>query len=142
MNVALTNHAIERGKERLGLNPKALQHFADRVVVEGMPWDACQGGMRRWLEAGQYRHHKGSGTRIYGEHVFVIQDNVLVTILELPHEYRGVVKKWRKNADAKKGSQKPFVTARAGRDSRLTADLPQIALKRALKCHPGEGVRL
>ena len=88
METILTDHAIERGKERLGLCEKALQRTADRAFADGVAVPETAGKLRRYLDRQGMLHSKGNNTRVHAEHVFVFQDNVLITILYLPNDLR------------------------------------------------------
>lgn len=102
--IRLTQHAMERARERQGLSPAALQRQATRAMTEGMRLEDCRGHLRRWLISGQIRHRKGAETRIFGEWVFVIQGAVLITVIALPAEFRRTVAKWRAKAAAKRAA--------------------------------------
>lgn len=84
----LTDHAIERGKERLGLCEKALQRTADRAFEYGVPVPETRGALRRYLDRQGMLHEKGNNTRVHAEHVFIFQGNVLITVLYLPNHLR------------------------------------------------------
>lgn len=136
MPITLTDHAIQRGRERLGLTEPALQRQADRASEDGWIWTRTTGSLRRYLESGMIQHHKGNGTRIYGQHIYVIHDDALITILDLPHEYRQAVAKWRsrqpkKAPAAKEPKQAAAPLCRPG-DTDLDVSMAQNRLKPAL----------
>ena len=93
MEIRLTKHAVERGKERLGLNRKALQRTADRAFAEGLQVKDTSGTLRRYLDGLGMTYKKGNNTRVYGLHVYIIQRCVLITVLHLPRQYWNAVAK-------------------------------------------------
>ncbi len=95
MTPILSNHASERMDERVGLAPKAARRHAAKALTEGIATAATRGPLRRWLNGRETdpKHHH-CFCRIYGDHVFLFgRDSVLVTVLFLPHEFRGAVAK-------------------------------------------------
>lgn len=96
MTIRLTDHARERGKERLGLSGDALQTTCQRAFDRGITQQETRGSLRRWIDGQGMRHQRGNNLRIHGRHVFVFQDAVLVTILHLPHEHERQVAKLAK----------------------------------------------
>lgn len=83
-----TQHAIERAKERLGWNEATLRRMLPKVVARGVDYRDTRGKLRRYLDGQACLHHKGNATRIHGHHIFVMQGEVLVTVYELPKEFR------------------------------------------------------
>ncbi len=84
----LTDHGRARGKERAGLSRRALERTACRALAEGVqPRDAA-GSLRRYLDKISIAH-PGKRPRVHGQHVFIFgRNDALVTVMELPHEYR------------------------------------------------------
>lgn len=91
--ITISGHAFDRAKQRLGLNASALKRFMDRAVNEGVSHAQTKGALNRYLNSLFLQHGKGNGTRIYGEHVFIIDGHTLITVLHLPHQFRRVVAK-------------------------------------------------
>lgn len=89
MDLRPTEHAIARAKERLGWKEATLRRMLPKVAEAGVPVAATRGKLRRYLDGQQWLHHKGNATRIHGHHIYVIQGEVLITIYELPKEFRG-----------------------------------------------------
>jgi hypothetical protein len=90
MNTELrpTTHAIERANERLGWNEATLRRMLPKVAAKGVMISQTRGKLRRYLNGQSWLHKKGNATRIHGHHIYVIQGEVLVTIYELPKEFR------------------------------------------------------
>lgn len=93
MKVTLTRHAVERGRERLGLGLVQLQRQAQKAWDCGLQNVDTRGELMRWLEDNQRRHGKGNASRIHGEHVYVFEVATLITILVLPQQFKRAVRK-------------------------------------------------
>lgn len=86
----ITHHGFHRGKERCGLDAKAMERTAPKAWAEGLKPADLAGRVRRWLD-GMGMEHKGV-YRIYGHHVFCFTpDAVLVTVLTVPVAHRGAI---------------------------------------------------
>ena len=84
----ITNHAEERAKERLGWNRAALNRMADKALNEGIAHSQTRGRLNRYLTKLYLNHRKGNNNRVYGEHVFIFHNEVLITVVLLPREIR------------------------------------------------------
>ena len=83
----LSDHGTRRGKERAGLDRRALERTAGRALSEGLDPQETSGSLRRYLDKLSAVHRKT--LRVLGNHIFVFGSRrVLVTVLELPHEFR------------------------------------------------------
>ncbi len=79
-----TKHSIERAKERVGLNSKAAVHMFRNALERGMDKTmfACE-QKRRWLISKE--NACGYKALVYNGHCFIVsQDNVVITLYELP----------------------------------------------------------
>ena len=82
MNIKLTRHAIERGKERLNLGPKDLkQHAIGSLGDDGIDALADE-TLRPYLIKSAIKHG-ASGMYLYRNGVFVFKDDCLVTVYPL-----------------------------------------------------------
>ncbi len=99
--IHLTEHARERGKERLGLSGDALQRTCERAFEDGIPQQETRGSLRRWIDHQGSIHRKGNNLRLWGNHVFVFENKALITILHLPHSFEAQVRKLSRRAGAK-----------------------------------------
>jgi len=86
--IQLTQHAVDRAKERLGWNESTLRRMMVKVADQGVPQRETKGRLLRWLNAMSRDHRKGDGTVLWSHHVFVIQGGTLITVFELPKEYQ------------------------------------------------------
>jgi hypothetical protein len=87
-NPPLTHHGKQRGKQRCGLDAKALARTAAKALRDGLGPDDTKGQLKLWLQTMADRR-EGYIQRIHGNHVYCFgKDRVLVTVLELPHDFR------------------------------------------------------
>lgn len=86
----LTEHSIERAKERLSLRRLSLQRLAERAFKSGKKRKECGGKLLKYLK----RFDKE--VRIYGDVIFVFttykKEPSLVTVWQLPPEFRKYLK--------------------------------------------------
>lgn len=83
----LTDHAVERAKERCGWNRAALLRMATRAQECGVCGNDVAGSLRRYLDKLAITH-PGKHAKIHGCWIFIFGGRVLVTVLELPHQFR------------------------------------------------------
>ena len=84
---AITRHAEERGKQRAGLSPEALARTAAKALTHGIKPAQTAGKLKRYLDGKAIEH--GARPIVHGNHVFIFTTaDVLVTLWELPHEFR------------------------------------------------------
>jgi hypothetical protein len=84
----LSHHGAARGKERAGLDRRALERTAGKALSHGLRPRDTTGSLRRYLDRLSIAH-PGKHPRVHASHVFVFGSNdVLVTVMELPHNYR------------------------------------------------------
>lgn len=84
----LTQHAIERARERAGWTVDALQKMADRALEEGMTHAEARGQLKRYLDALYLRHGTANNLRIHGLFVFVFHASTLITFMHVPANLR------------------------------------------------------
>ena len=79
-----TLHSIERAKDRIGMNPRAAEHFMRNALERGKDKSmfSCE-QKRRWLEAKESAC--GYKALVYNGHCYIVtQENVVITLYELP----------------------------------------------------------
>ena len=93
MNIEISNHAFDRMHERLGLNKKAIIRMVEKAYELGLTHSQTSGNLYR---------HKGSCIKIYGENVFIFNQQVnkiiLVTVFQLPNNLKSLALTLQKNA--------------------------------------------
>lgn len=87
MIISLTQHSIQRARERLNLSEKSLQRTAQRAFEEGMHHDLAPRLIREWA-LGKLASGRGNANhiRIVGHQAFTFSDAVLLTVLLVPKE--------------------------------------------------------
>ena len=80
----LTEHAKERGRERARLSPASIQKFATRAVESGIGLENAKGEMLYFLKSKGENYGIGADIRVYNHSVYVMKDEVVITVLDLP----------------------------------------------------------
>ena len=102
MNIEISNHAFDRMHERLGLNKKAMIRIVEKAYKLGLTHNQASGNLYKYIsqQHNLYRH-KGSCIKIYGENVFVFNQQVnkiiLVTVFQLPNNLKSLALTLQKN---------------------------------------------
>ncbi len=87
-NVNITHHGFKRGKQRAGLDARAMKNTAEKAWENGVRPSETTGRLKRYLDA-QAINHKCI-PRIYGNQIYCFgKEAVVITVLHLPQEYRG-----------------------------------------------------
>jgi hypothetical protein len=91
----VTNHAVERGRERFGMKASTVARMAEIALGKGFDPSTATGHLGRYASR-KLKPHPGAFLRIYAEVVFVFgAGNALITFWPLPKEHRAVVAKLR-----------------------------------------------
>ena len=102
MNIEISRHAFERMHERLGLNKKAIIRMVEKAYELGLTHSQASGNLYKYIsqQHNLYRH-KGSCIKIYGENVFIFNQQVnkiiLVTVFPLPNNLKSLALTLQKN---------------------------------------------
>jgi hypothetical protein len=96
MKAILTDHAIERGRERLGLGKGSLIKMADKALETGIKHAETNGRLKRYISSLWQKEEVINNARILGEVIYLFRDQVLITVYQLPLEYRRVLAHYRK----------------------------------------------
>lgn len=83
--VVITDHAFERGKQRLSLSKLSLERAAGRAYRTGITVATCKGQLHKYLKSMQ---RDTATARIHGEVVFIFIENKLITVYQVPNELR------------------------------------------------------
>jgi hypothetical protein len=89
--IKLSHHAILRGKERLSLNKGSFTRLVEKAASTGLKREDCRGRLKKYLDA-LYKDYEADNIRIFGEVIYFIKNDVLITLYQIPVEY----KKWLK----------------------------------------------
>lgn len=93
LEIIITAHAYKRAKERLGLDHNATDRMAVKAFVAGLKHSDCKAKLKKYVDWLFLQYKKCGNIRIYGEAVWLFTEGTLVTILNLPNEYKKLAKK-------------------------------------------------
>lgn len=88
----LTQHAIERSKERLNLNERSLLRLAEKALETGKKHSECKGKLRKYLDKLWLEYKTANNVRISGEVLFLFRDDRLITLYQIPLNLRKWIK--------------------------------------------------
>lgn len=94
--MSVSNHAVKRIRQRLGLNKSAATREAERAE-NGMCIADCGGRLRRYLDEQRHFHGKGTDFRVTPAGLFAYQYGNLATVLPWPDAHKKqVLSQWKK----------------------------------------------
>lgn len=85
--MTITRHAYKRGKQRLGLNAKALERMVETALDEGTPHKDTKGAFKRYLNGLYLQYKQANNIRVYGQHIYLFRRDRLITIYHVPKEF-------------------------------------------------------
>jgi hypothetical protein len=85
---AITAHGEDRVQERIGLPKRAIKRLATKALNEGITHSQTSGALHKYLSQVYLKHHKASGMKLYGEFIWIFKGATLLTVLNLPNEYK------------------------------------------------------
>lgn len=97
---SVTNHAVKRTKERLGLSKKLAAKNAERALAEGLRHRDTGGSLYRYIESLYWKNRTANNVRIYCNYVYIFHDSLLITVYPLPQRYRKTVDKLRRKGNS------------------------------------------
>lgn len=81
--VHVTRHAKKRLKERSGLQKGSMARISEKAFIQGINYGDTKGRLRKWIA--QVDFDGGTKmTKLYGDKLYLFDDNRLVTILQVP----------------------------------------------------------
>lgn len=87
MRVVVTKHAYSRAHERLGLTAPAFKKLCAMGYSYGLPLDCCRGPLRNYLQQ-RVELNKNTDAFIYGDNVYLMTGNRIVTVYALAASMR------------------------------------------------------
>ena len=90
MEAITTEHAIERAKDRCGLNKSAAKRMSDRVLIIGKTHGDFSGAFKKYLDKLYFKYKTANNMRVYGQYIYLFNGNLLMTILNKPSKFRSV----------------------------------------------------
>lgn len=88
--VIVTHHAEERTK-RLGLSKKKAIEIAEDAFENGVKLGETTGRLRKYFDSLYFHEKTANNIRIHHQKVFLFNDNILITILDLPQNLNNSV---------------------------------------------------
>jgi hypothetical protein len=93
--ILITDHAYLRAKERLSLNKKSIDRLAKVAYVKGIKQSDTKGQLKKYVDKLYFEYKTANNIRIYGEVIFLFSKNTLVTLYQVPNEFRRLLKHFR-----------------------------------------------
>lgn len=90
--VYVTEHAFEKGKERLSLNKKSLEKLANLAFDKGLKHADMKAYLKKYIDKMYFRNKKANNVRVYGEVLFIFVEDRLVTLYQLPNNLKKYIK--------------------------------------------------
>ena len=84
--MTLTKHGTMRMRQRIGITKKATQRIAERAFEKGLSRNDAKGAVRKWMDETYSTHETGNNMRIYGDKLFIFNNETLITVLQVPSE--------------------------------------------------------
>lgn len=85
--VVMTEHSIQRTKERTGLSKKIAEKNAEKAMEYGLCHSDCRAALKRYMDKRYLNCGKANNMRIYHRFVYVFHENKLITVLPLPRRF-------------------------------------------------------
>ncbi len=98
MEIILSKHAEKRMKERLNLTKQAAIRMANKVYEQGIDGNIKNGSLKRYIN-GKIKEGKineFTEVKIYGDYVYIFDNNVLITVFILPKNLKERANKTQK----------------------------------------------
>jgi hypothetical protein len=91
----ITKHAAQRGNERLGLTNDSFVKLSAKALKKGIKHCDCKGQLKKYIDALYLKHKTANNIRIYGEFVYLFCNEILITVFQLPVEFKKVIIKMK-----------------------------------------------
>jgi len=88
--VIVTRHAEKRTK-RMGSSKKKATEIAEEAFAGGIKHEETTGRLRKYLSGLYLQERTANNIRLHHQMVFLFNGNVLITILNLPHNLHASV---------------------------------------------------
>lgn len=95
INLSITDHAYQRAKERLSISKKSVDRLADSAFENGIRHSDIKGQFKRYIDKLYFQYKTANNIRIYGEIIFLFANNTLITLYQVPQEFRKTLKNFK-----------------------------------------------
>lgn len=96
LELVITAHAFQRGKERLGLSAEPFSRMAMKAFVSGVKHKDTKGHLNKYISGLYLEHKKANNIRIYGEVLYLFEGFNLITVLHVPNDLKKYLSKTKK----------------------------------------------
>ena len=90
--IEVTDHAMKRLKERLGLPKKACQRHVERAFEEGIKHSEVTGRVKKYFDKLFFEHKASKNMRIYGTILYIFRNKTLIIVIPLPRNIIALLK--------------------------------------------------
>ena len=97
----LTKHSIERGNERLSLKQRSLDKLAQKALEKGLKHKDFSGQLRKYIDGLYLKNKNANNIRVYGENIFIFHQITLITVYQLPYQFKRILKHYRTSHETK-----------------------------------------
>lgn len=83
-DLKITDHAYKRAKKRMSWRADVLDKMASKAICLGITHSKSKGNLKRYFTKIYLQYRKANNIRVYGENIFIFNNNTLITIFRLP----------------------------------------------------------
>lgn len=89
----LTRHGEKRVRQRCGASKKTAIKFANNALDKGLRHFEANGNLTKYLNEIYLSYESANNLRIFQNKIWIFRNLTLITVYNLPYEYRRTVKK-------------------------------------------------
>jgi len=87
--IFISRHGFDRIRERNGWNKKTAMRMILKVYNDGLAPEEVKGDYRPWVRQ-RAEKHPNSVLRLYGKHLYIFENNILITVIPAVKLYKQV----------------------------------------------------
>lgn len=95
----ITKHAKIRIKERINIPKQSIDRTCLMVLEKGMSHKDATGRLRKYIDWLYFKYQKANNIKIYGEFTYLFYNQILITVIPLPSDYKNAVHKFFKKKE-------------------------------------------
>ena len=85
MQIRVSRHALQRLRERCGLNKKSAERLAQKAYEKGIRHGQTKGNLNKWVTAQHFKNENIDNLIIYGDNLYLFDGEILVTVFRVPN---------------------------------------------------------
>lgn len=97
--IIVSHHARHRTKERCGIKSKGILRLANIAFEHGITHSETSGLLNGYMSGLFFYNCQANNVRLYGDRAYIFCNEVLVTVLAIPHKYIPLVQKLMKRRE-------------------------------------------